>query len=129
MANRLWCDRSLKSLAIGLGTLAEGTFSLLLNTLSFARVGAFALAHAALESAVFGVAEAVRDPWAAAAVVILGNLAVVVVESVVVMIQTTRLVLFEFFVRFFEGRGRAFRPVASPGPAGGQQPGCTRTRR
>jgi V/A-type H+-transporting ATPase subunit I len=129
MANRLWRDRSLKSLAMGLGTLAEGTFSLLLNTLSFARVGAFALAHAALETAVFGVAEAVRDPWAVAAVVILGNLAVVVVESVVVMIQTTRLVLFEFFVRFFEGRGRAFRPVPSPGPAGSQQPGCTQTRR
>jgi V/A-type H+-transporting ATPase subunit I len=41
---------------------------------------------------------------------------VVVIESVVVMIQTTRLILFEFFVRFFEGQGRAFSPASSPGP-------------
>lgn len=39
-----------------------------------------------------------------------------VVEGVVVMIQTTRLILFEFFVRFFDGRGRAFCPATSPGP-------------
>jgi V/A-type H+-transporting ATPase subunit I len=48
--------------------------------------------------------------------VILGNLAVVIIEGVVVMIQTTRLILFEFFVRFFEGQGRAFSPASSPGP-------------
>jgi V/A-type H+-transporting ATPase subunit I len=32
----------------------------------------------------------------------------------VVSIQTTRLVLFEFFVRFFEGHGRAFEPAPKP---------------
>jgi V/A-type H+-transporting ATPase subunit I len=117
MANRIWWGRSLMSLAEGLGTLAESTFTLILNTLSFARVGAFALAHAALESAVIGVAGAVDDPLGSAAIVVLGNLAVVVVEGVVVMIQTTRLILFEFFVRFFEGTGRAFRPVPSPSSA------------
>ncbi len=125
-ANALGRGRSLMSLAEGFGTLVESTFTLFLNTLSFARVGAFALAHAALESAVMGVADAVQDPWATAVVVILGNLAVVVVEGVVVMIQTTRLILFEFFVRFFEGRGRAFRPATCPLPgAGTSQDGCT----
>jgi V/A-type H+-transporting ATPase subunit I len=127
-ANRLWFDRSLLSMAAGLGALVESTFTLLLNTLSFARVGAFALAHAALESAVIGVAGSIEDPLAAIAVVVLGNLAVIVVEGVAVMIQTTRLILFEFFVRFFEGRGRAFCPASSPGhetdkvPGGGTAP-------
>ena len=123
MVNGLWREPSLGSVAGGLGNLAESTFTLLLNTLSFARVGAFALAHSALESAVIGVAEALDNPLASAAVVILGNLAVVLVEGVVVMIQTTRLILFEFFVRFFEGRGRAFCPASSPGIAVGSSQG------
>jgi V/A-type H+-transporting ATPase subunit I len=32
----------------------------------------------------------------------------------VVSIQTTRLVLFEFFNRFLRGTGRVFRPVPPP---------------
>jgi V/A-type H+-transporting ATPase subunit I len=127
-ANRLWFDRSLRSLAVGLGTLVESTFTLFLNTLSFARVGAFALAHGALVSAVIGVGTAIDNLLVSAAVVILGNLVVVVVEGVAVMIQTTRLILFEFFVRFFEGRGRAFCPTPSPGP-GTVPPHCDRTTR
>jgi len=35
---------------------------------------------------------------------VLGNLLVIVLETVVVSIQTTRLVLFEFFARFFTGK-------------------------
>jgi V/A-type H+-transporting ATPase subunit I len=37
----------------------------------------------------------------------------------VVTIQTTRLILFEFFIRFLQGTGRSFRPLAAPaGDAG-----------
>jgi V/A-type H+/Na+-transporting ATPase subunit I len=32
----------------------------------------------------------------------------------VVSIQTTRLVLFEFFTRFMQGQGRAFAPLPAP---------------
>jgi V/A-type H+-transporting ATPase subunit I len=32
----------------------------------------------------------------------------------VVTIQTTRLILFEFFIRFLRGSGRMFRPLAAP---------------
>ena len=42
----------LRALGSGLGELVERTLQLLINTLSFARVGAFALAHAGLSSAV-----------------------------------------------------------------------------
>jgi len=32
----------------------------------------------------------------------------------VVSIQTTRLVLFEFFIRFLKGTGRMFQPLTLP---------------
>jgi V/A-type H+-transporting ATPase subunit I len=119
LGNRLWIERSPLALLGGLGHLAESTFTLLLNTLSFARVGAFALAHAAFESAVVTLGEAAPGALATIVVIALGNLVVIVVEGLVVSIQTTRLVLFEFFIRFFEGGGRRFEPARRP-PAGGE---------
>jgi V/A-type H+/Na+-transporting ATPase subunit I len=112
--NRLWHEPTPLALLASLGHLLESTLQLLLNTISFARVGAFALAHAALESAVVGVAVGLDSLAVAAIVVILGNLVIVVLEGVVVGVQTTRLVLFEFFMRFFQGEGRPFLPVMHP---------------
>jgi V/A-type H+-transporting ATPase subunit I len=117
ITNRLWRERSALALLAGIGHQVESTFSLLLNTLSFARLGAFALAHAALETAIIAIADEVPSAAAAVVIVTLGNLLVILLEGVVVSVQTTRLVLFEFFARFFEGKGRQFRPVALP-PAG-----------
>ena len=42
------------------------------------------------------------------------NAIVVVLEGLVVSIQTTRLVLFEFFTRFLVAQGRTFRPLPLP---------------
>lgn len=101
------------ALARTLGELLERWLQLLINTLSFARVGAFALAHAGLSLAVVSLAEGLGGVgyWP---MLILGNLLILIIEGLVVAIQTTRLVLFEFFLRFFEGRGRPFRPLAPP---------------
>jgi len=96
------------------GELIEKTLQLLINTLSFARVGAFALAHAGLSSAIVALADATPNPLAWWLVMILGNLVVIVIEAMVVSIQTTRLVLFEFFTRFLSGGGRVFRPLPAP---------------
>ena len=46
--------------------------------------------------------------------VVIGNAIVIALEGLVVGIQTTRLVLFEFFVRFLRGEGRLFRPLPPP---------------
>jgi V/A-type H+-transporting ATPase subunit I len=43
-----------------------------------------------------------------------GNALIIAIEGLVVGIQTTRLVLFEFFIRFLRGSGRAFRPLPLP---------------
>jgi len=49
-----------------------------------------------------------------ALVLVAGNVVVIVLEAMVVSIQTTRLVLFEFFTRFMQAQGRAFRPLPPP---------------
>jgi V/A-type H+-transporting ATPase subunit I len=98
----------------GLGELVEKTLQVLINTLSFARVGAFALAHSGLASAVVALAEAAGHGIGFWLILVLGNLLILTIEGLIVSIQTTRLVLFEFFTRFFKPEGRAFRPLAPP---------------
>jgi V/A-type H+-transporting ATPase subunit I len=103
--------------AVGaLGELAERTLQILVNTVSFARVGAFALAHAGLSAAVLALAHATGSVAGGLAVLVIGNAVVLVLEGLVVGIQTTRLILFEFFVRFIDSRGREFRPLLPPHP-------------
>jgi V/A-type H+-transporting ATPase subunit I len=97
-----------------IGELVERTLQLLINTLSFARIGAFALAHAGLSSAVMALADSTGGGLAWWVVMAVGNVAIIVVEAMVVSIQTTRLVLFEFFTRFLHGGGRVFRPLPPP---------------
>lgn len=98
-----------------IGHLIESGMQILVNTLSFARVGAFALAHAALSVAIVTMAEG-APLWAGILIMILGNLLIILLEGLVVSIQTTRLVLFEFFNRFLRGTGRVFRPLPMPPP-------------
>lgn len=110
----VWHARRPQAALAALGELVERTLQILINTLSFARVGAFALAHAGLASAVVALAEAAGHVVAQALVLVLGNALIIVIEGLVVSIQTTRLVLFEFFTRFFRAEGREFRPLAPP---------------
>ncbi len=104
------------SRAIGhaLGQLVESVLQLLINTISFIRVGAFALAHAGLSLAVVSMATTASHPVVTALILVLGNILILVLEGLVVSIQTTRLVLFEFFIRFLKGTGRMFQPLTVP---------------
>ncbi|MCG6874554.1 MAG: ATPase [Betaproteobacteria bacterium] len=97
-----------------MGELVERTIQLLVNTLSFARVGAFALAHAGLSAAIMALMESSDNAALRALVLVLGNVVVLALETLVVAIQTTRLVLFEFFTKFLVAEGRPFRPLPVP---------------
>lgn len=97
-----------------LGQLFEHLLQLAVNTVSFARVGAFALAHAGLSQAIASLADAVDHPLTALLILVLGNAVVILIEGLVVSVQTTRLILFEFFIRFLRGEGRVFRPLSRP---------------
>jgi V/A-type H+-transporting ATPase subunit I len=90
----------------------ESMLQLVVNTISFVRVGAFALAHAGLSMAVVGLADAAGPVFFAGIILLLGNVLIIALEGLVVSIQTTRLVLFEFFIRFLHAEGRPFRPLA-----------------
>jgi V/A-type H+-transporting ATPase subunit I len=94
--------------------LLENILQLLINTVSFVRVGAFALAHGGLSMAFIIMADVTENRLVAFLVLLLGNLLVIMLEGLVVTIQTTRLILFEFFVRFLRGTGRMFRPLTAP---------------
>jgi V/A-type H+-transporting ATPase subunit I len=96
------------------GEALERLLQLGVNTVSFVRVGAFALAHAGLSTAVVGIAEAAGAAYWP--VLVIGNAAIIALEGLVVGIQTTRLILFEFFIRFLSARGRPFEPLTPPSP-------------
>jgi len=106
----------LQRLGTAVAEAVETLLQLLVNSVSFIRVGAFALAHAGLSVAVMGIAEAFTSVPARLVVFLIGNVFILVLEGLVVGIQATRLVLFEFFIRFLRVEGRAFRPLAAPNP-------------
>jgi V/A-type H+-transporting ATPase subunit I len=106
--------RSAVAGATAIAALVERLVQILINTLSFARVGAFALAHAGLSSAIVALADAAGNVVAQTLVLVAGNVVVLALETLVVSIQTTRLVLFEFFTRFLSAGGRIFRPLPAP---------------
>jgi V/A-type H+-transporting ATPase subunit I len=97
-----------------IGELVEKCAQILVNTLSFVRVGAFALAHAGLSSALASMADATSSVIGHVLVLVIGNVLIIVTEVMVASIQTTRLVLLEFFTRFFVSTGREFHPLPAP---------------
>jgi V/A-type H+-transporting ATPase subunit I len=113
-AGHAWNARKLSAGLIAIADFVERLIQLLINTLSFVRVGAFALAHAGLSSAIVALMDAGTNIAVKAAVLVFGNILILTLETMVVSIQTTRLVLFEFFTRFLTADGRIFRPLPPP---------------
>ena len=104
--------RRLAAAGSAVAEFLESMLQLIVNTVSFVRVGAFALAHAGLSMAVVGLSDAAESLFFTAIILLLGNVVIIALEGLVVSIQTTRLVLFEFFIRFLRAEGRPFRPLA-----------------
>ena len=93
--------------------LFETMLSFFSNTLSFVRVGAFAVSHAAMMEVVLMLAGAENGGSPNWIVVVLGNLFVCGLEGLVVGIQVLRLEYYEMFSRFYKGDGRGFRPFTA----------------
>lgn len=93
----------------GFFELFEMLLSYFSNTLSFVRIGAFAVSHAAMMEVVLMLAgvESGNTNWA---VIVIGNLFVCLMEGLVVGIQVLRLEYYEMFSRFYKGSGRKFEP-------------------
>ena len=110
----LWQERRIGAVFASIGELLEKLVQISINTLSFVRVGAFALAHAGLSSALASMVTGVQCTACYVLSLVVGNALIIVIEVLVASIQTTRLVLFEFFTRFLETTGREFRPLPPP---------------
>lgn len=90
----------------------EVLLSYVSNTISFVRIGAFAISHGAMMSVVLMLAGAESgDPNIL--VVILGNILVSGLEGLIVGIQVLRLEYYEMFSRFYKGTGRPFKPYTT----------------
>lgn len=98
----------------GFFELFETMLSYFSNTVSYVRIGAFAVSHAAMMEVVLMLAGATEgNPnWA---VVVLGNILVCGIEGLIVGIQVLRLEYYEMFSRFYKGSGREFKPFNRKG--------------
>ncbi len=95
----------------GFFELFETMLSFFSNTISFVRVGAFAVSHAAMMEVVLmlgGITDGAGNPnWI---IIVFGNILVCALEGLVVGIQVLRLEYYEMFSRFYQGSGREFHP-------------------
>ncbi|MDD3058290.1 MAG: V-type ATPase 116kDa subunit family protein [Sphaerochaeta sp.] len=80
------------------------------NTLSFMRVAGLGIAHASLMES-FKELSSMVDGFGGVAIFILGNVLVIVLEGLSAGIQSLRLNYYEFFSRYFTGKGVAYEPV------------------
>jgi len=93
--------------------LFETVISFMSNSLSYVRMGAFAVAHGGLSAVVFILAGLLSPSqgfgyWL---VVAFGSVVIVGFEGLIVAIQTMRLEYYEFFSKFFTGGGLPYRPL------------------
>jgi len=89
------------------------------NVVSFARIAAFGLTHAALGAVIWTATVALWSGGgvrvaAAVLVFVLGNLVAFALEALVAGVQALRLEYYELFSRVFQGEGRPFAPWHLP---------------
>lgn len=90
------------------------TVELLSHTISYARIGIMLLVHAALLLTVNNSYHSLggSESPGALALIIGGNLGIMMIEGLIVYIQSLRLHLYEFFTKWYDGGGKPFRKMA-----------------
>ena len=96
----------------GVVELIEVISGYLSNTVSFVRVGAFALSHAVLDFLILTLTNMCGGEGSVFGILILivGNAIIILLEGMIVAIQVIRLQYYEFFSKFFHETGREFMP-------------------
>ncbi|MDH4177149.1 MAG: ATPase [Thermoleophilia bacterium] len=96
----------------------DAVIRLFSNVISFTRLAAFGLMHAAVGAIVFAAATAlwggVAGAVAAALVFVAGNALAFALEGLVTGVQALRLEYYELYSRVFAGEGHAFSPWTMP---------------
>jgi V/A-type H+-transporting ATPase subunit I len=91
--------------------LLETLLSMLSNTISFVRVGAFALNHVGLFVAFQTMADMINNAAGSVVVLIIGNVVIIGLEGLIVFIQGLRLEYYELFSKYYDGSGIPYHPV------------------
>jgi V/A-type H+-transporting ATPase subunit I len=96
----------------------DALLSVFTGAVSFARLAAFGLTHAALSLVVWqgtvGLSGAGPVGWVGAALLFtVGTVAVLALEGLVAFVQALRLEYYELFSRVFTSEGRPFRPFST----------------
>lgn len=92
-------------------SIIETLLSMLSGTVSFIRVGAFALTHVGLFIAFETIGHMIGTTAGNIIVLIIGNIVIIGMEGLIVFIQGLRLQYYELFSRYYKGEGREFKPV------------------
>ena len=106
-----WMPESIGMFIVeGFFELFETALSYVSNTVSFLRVGAFAISHAGMMMVVYLLSSGAEGYSIGG--LIFGNLLVAGLETVLVCIQVMRLEFYEMFGRFYKSGGEKFSPVS-----------------
>lgn len=91
--------------------LLETLLSMLSNTISFVRVGAFALNYVGLFIAFKTMSDMIDNTAGNFATLIIGNIVIIGLEGLIVFIQGLRLEYYELFSKYYDGSGVPYKPV------------------
>ena len=81
------------------------------NSISFVRVGAFALNHAGLFMAFLVISQMVENLFLKILIIVTGNILILSLEGIIVFIQGLRLQYYEMFSKYFKGDGIEYKPL------------------
>lgn len=81
------------------------------NSISFVRVGAFALNHAGLFMAFLVISQMVENLFLKILIIVIGNILILSLEGIIVFIQGLRLQYYEMFSKYFKGDGIEYKPL------------------
>lgn len=98
---------------MGLIEVIEKLSSYLANTISYVRISILLMVHVSLLMVLnFAVSvPPLNAPGVSIAVLIVGNLGIIIIEGLIVYVQDLRLHIYEWFTKFYEGSGIPFRKL------------------
>lgn len=91
-------------------SIVETIISIFSGTISFIRVGAFAINHVGLFLAFSTIGNMIGTKTGSIVMIIIGNIVILGLEGLIVFIQSLRLEYYEMFSKYYIGDGREFVP-------------------
>lgn len=113
MHNKKHPDEGGDAASVIMETLLGKTVECLAHTISYARLGIMLLVHSALLLTVNNAYHHMggADSGGALALIVGGNIGIMIIEGLVVYIQSLRLHLYEFFTKWYEGGATQFKQI------------------